>query len=257
MDMIRRLFLLSLTCLFLLAPHAGCAAQEYAYTLAIPGPDDLPAGDAAGIALCHVLEEGSCITLSEDGTTYDFPRIELTSRPIYCKTTYVRNQQQGGWVVSFFPEDIPMLAAAVDIASPSGEVIGATFGFTVTMLSKWEAEKGNYAFWSLEDKVLFDTLYANPAQNEFHVLPTDADISLEAALQIAQGAIAAAYNASPGSDVLPAYNLIQQQDGSRQWQIDFFKKGHADGTPDLLYWVYVDAATGEVLVIDENAGGLG
>ena len=257
MDMIRRLFLLSLACLFLLAPHAGCAAQEYAYTLAIPGPDDLPAGDAAGIALCHVLEEGSCITLSEDGTTYDFPLIELTNRPIYCKTTYVRNQQQGSWVVSFFPEDIPMLAAAVDIASPSGEVADATFGFTVTMLNKWGAEKGDYAFWSLEDKYLFDTLYANPAQHEFHVLPTDADISLEAAGQIARDALAAAYNASPGSDVLPAYNLIQQQDGSRQWQIDFLKKGHADGAPDLLYWVYVDAATGDVLVIDENAGGLG
>ena len=131
---------------------AGCAAAGYDYRIQSPGAADISANDAAQIALRYTMEQGNCILLSEDGCSYDFPMLELERRAVHCKATFVSDQQQDAWVISFFPENIPALAAAVTVASPSGEIMDATFGFTITMQWKLEEEKGINYFWSLEDK---------------------------------------------------------------------------------------------------------
>ena len=247
---------LMLVCIVL----AGCAAAEYVYQLKAPGALDISANDAAQIALRHTMEQGNCILLSEDGNTYDFPMLELERRPVHCKATFVSILEQDAWVISFFPEDIPMLAAAVTVASPSGEIMDATFGFTITMQRKWEAEKGVNYFWSNEDKYMFDKLYASPAQDVVHVLPEETDIPLEQAEQIACEAVADRYAlplSGVSSEFLLECNLVSISEQKRQWQFDFRKENDAGDEYDLFYWVYVDAKTGEVVTIDENVGGLG
>ena len=239
---------------------AGCAAAEYVYQLKAPGALDISANDAAQIALRHTMEQGNCILLSEDGNTYDFPMLELERRPVHCKVTFVSVLKQDAWVISFFPEDLPVLAAAVTVASPSGETIDATFGYTITMQRKWEEEKGIYWFWSNEDKYMFDMLYANPAQNVIHVLPEETDIPLEQAEQIACEAVADRYGLpllGVSSEFLLECNLVSIDGQQRQWQLDFRKENDAGDDYDLFYWVHVDAKTGEVVTIDENVGGLG
>lgn len=239
---------------------ASCAAAEYAYELKAPGASDISANDAAQIALLYTMEQGDCILLSEDGRSYDFPMIELDRMAVHCKATFVSFLKQDAWVISFFPEDIPMLAAAVTVASPSGEIVDATFGYTVTMQRKWEEEKGVFHFWSNEDKYMFDVLYANPAQEEIHVLPEETDLPLEQAEQIAREAVADKYDL-PLSGVTEDFrlecNLVSISGQQRQWQFDFRKANDAGDGYDLFYWVYVDANTGEVVTIDENVGGLG
>lgn len=239
---------------------AGCAAAEYVYQLKAPGALDISANDAAQIALRHTMEQGNCILLSEDGNTYDFPMLELERRPVHCKATFVSILEQDAWVISFFPEDLPVLAAAVTVASPSGEIVDATFGYTITMQWKWEEEKGTYYFWSNEDKYMFDMLYANPAQETVHVLPEESDLPLERTKQIACEAVAAKYAVpleSASSDFILEDELVSIDGHQRQWQI-FFRKENSSGEDyDLFYWVYMDAVTGEVVTVDENVGGLG
>lgn len=243
--------------------HLNCAAAEYAYQLKSPSASDISLSDAANLALQHILEEGNGISLSEDGYNYDFHLIELENTPIYCKGTFASFEQQDVWIISFFPEDVPILASAVTVASPSGAIIDSTTGFTVTMQNKWEEEKGPYPFWSVEDKAMFDALYANPAQRERHVLPCAEDLSLDRAVQIACEAVAETYAlslAGISADFLLDCNLIESgnEDGvSRQWQIDFRKKRVAADAYDLFYWVYIDAATGDVVAVEENTGGFG
>lgn len=239
---------------------AGCAAAEYAYQVKEPGALDISANDAAQIALRHTMEQGNCILLSEDGCSYDFPMIEGGRRAVHCKATFVSFLKQDAWVISFFPEDLPVLAAAVTVASPSGEIIDATFGYTITMQRKWEEKKGSTYFWSLEDKYMFDVLYASPAQDWVRVLPGEGDISLERAKQIACEAVAAKYAVSlesASSDFMLENELVSIDGQQRQWQISFRKKNSSGEDYDLFYWVYMDAVTGEVVTVDENVGGLG
>jgi len=239
---------------------AGCAAAEYVYQLKVPGALDISANDAAQIALRHTMEQGNCILLSEDGNTYDFPMLELERMPVHCKATFVSVLKQDAWVISFFPEDLPALAAAVTVASPSGEIIDATFGYTITMQRKWEAEKGVNYFWSNEDKYMFDMLYANPAQNVIHVLPEETDIPLEQAEQIACEAVAAKYAVSlesASSDFILENELVGIDGQQRQWQISFRKENSSGDDYDLFYWAYMDAVTGDVVTVDDNFGGLG
>ena len=238
----------------------GCAAAEYAYQVKAPGAADISANDAAQIALRHTMEQGNCILLSEDGCSYDFPMLELGHRAVHCKATFVSYQQQDAWVIGFFPEGIPALAAAVTIASPSGEIMDATFGYTITMQWKWEEEKGINYFWSLEDKYMFDALYASPAQETVHILPEESDLPLEQAEQIACEAVAAKYAVpleSASSDFILENELVSIGGQQRQWQISFRKENSSGDDYDLFYWVYMDAVTGEVATVDENVGGLG
>ena len=251
---------IAMVMMFVCIVLAGCAAADYTYQLKAPGASDISANDAAQIALRLTMEQGNCILLSEDGNTYDFPMLELERRPVHCKATFVSFLKQDAWVISFFPEDLPALAAAVTVASPSGEIIDATFGYTITMQRKWEEEKGIYWFWSNEDKYMFDMLYANPAQNEVHVLPEETDIPLEQAEQIACEAVAAKYAVpleSASSDFILENELVSIDGQQRQWQISFRKENSSGDDYDLFYWVHVDAGTGEVVTIDENVGGLG
>lgn len=251
---------IAMVLMFVCIVLVGCAAADYTYQSKAPGVSDISANDAAQIALRHTMEQGNCILLSEDGNTYDFPMLELERRPVHCKATFVSVLKQDAWVISFFPEDLPVLAAAVTVASPSGETIDATFGYTITMQRKWEEEKGIYWFWSNEDKYMFDMLYANPAQNEVHVLPEETDIPLERAEQIACEAVADRYGlplSGVSSEFLLECNLVSIDGHQRQWQISFRKENSSGDDYDLFYWAYMDAVTGDVVTVDDNFGGLG
>lgn len=152
------------------------------------------------------------------------------------------------WIVTVF--DLTSLTDGwcVEIDAFSGEVLGSytTYdGFFQDVYDRWTAQKGTHALWSLEDKQLYDALYAlQPSYG----LPVDGDLSAEDALKKALAALGV--DDAGGYSV--GYGYLMGGEGyNGVWEICLVVDGQVDCRVNL------DAVTGEVYYISVDDSGNG
>lgn len=250
-----------LVALLLAVPVCFSAAADARVTaLAVPTAQDIPKEEALAIAM-DLLMARDDVLAPAGGELYDFPLYGIEARKLSHRETFVTLADGGNaWIVSFAPEDLPVFAGAVTIASPGGEVLEAILGEEGPLLERWEAERGPRWFWSQEDRVLYDQLYASTSQS-VSVLPEAGDLPREEALAIAKEAIERECGVPP--ETLDAeYRLdmelcllsLRSAEKERVWCVDFRRLDPASGSWELCYSAQVMAEDGTVCHAGDNGG---
>ena len=149
------------------------------------------------------------------------------------------------WIITVFDLSSLSNGWCVELDAFSAQVEAsctAYNGFFLDVYDRWAAQKGLHALWSLEDKQLYDALYALlPAYG----LPMAGDLTQEQALSRALFALGLA-NAE-GYEV--GYGYLMGGEGySGVWEICLVK----DGT--IAYRVNLDAVSGEVYYMEPDDG---
>ena len=120
-------------------------------------------------------------------------------------------------------------------------------GYFTEISRRWQAVKGVEALWSLEDKLLFDTLYTMQPN---YGLPMEGDIPQGEALVKAMAAV----GVTSANDYQIGYGYIMGMgDGQTNgvWEI-WFMQGD-----EMIYKVNLDAVTGEIYLIEPDEEGNG
>lgn len=158
------------------------------------------------------------------------------------------------WVVTVF--DLASLSQAwsMEIDADSGEILAsytAHDGFFLDVYDRWVAQKGAYALWSMEDKALYDALYA---MQPMYGLPNPGDMTATQAIERAAAALALAPNFPEGTvsgyQACPGY--IRGGEGFNGiWEICMVDNGQ------VVCQVNLDAVTGEIYYISASDNGNG
>lgn len=149
------------------------------------------------------------------------------------------------WVVTTFDMVDVLRAWTALIDAADGSIIrseATATGFFGETYADWTAQKDIHALWSLEDKQLYDHLYAMLPS---YGLPEQGDMSAEAAL--AKALTALGLDSAGGYSV--GYGYISGGDGYHGvWQVSLVIDGQVDAQANL------DAVTGEIyyLVRDQQ-----
>lgn len=152
------------------------------------------------------------------------------------------------WIVTIF--DLANFAdgwsIAVDAASGAVLTTDATnIGYFDTVSARWQAVKGVEALWSLEDKLLFDTLYT---MQPTYGLPMEGDLSQGEALVKAMAAV----GVTNPTEYQVGYGYIMGAgDTNGVWEV-WFMSGE-----EMIYKVNLDAITGEIYLIEPDEEGNG
>lgn len=152
------------------------------------------------------------------------------------------------WIVTVF--DLASLSAGwcVEIDAFSGDVVfsSTTYdGFFLDVYDRWTAKKGVHALWSLEDKQLYDALYAVLPS---YGLPMDGDMLAGQALTKALFVLG--LESSDGYAV--GYGYLMGGDGyNGVWEICLVKNSQ------VVYRVNLDAKTGDVYYMEPDEAGNG
>lgn len=152
------------------------------------------------------------------------------------------------WIVTVF--DLTSLTDGwcVEIDAFSGEVLVSytTYdGFFQDVYDRWTAQKGTYALWSLEDKQLYDALYAlQPSYG----LPVDGDMPAGQALTKALFLLG--MTSSEGYSVGYGY-IMGGEDYNGVWEICLVQNGQ------VAYRVNLDAQTGDLYYMEPDEAGNG
>lgn len=175
-----------------------------------------------------------------------------------------REPEIRGWFVRFSPKGTPLLPDfPVDISSPEGEIVFVTeadyylagiediaaWGVRGEQLALWEAEKGNYHTWTLEDKIDFAAAY----EKRDGAKPQAGDIPVEQAVQTAREVLLAETGLT--ADALDAlvldvfFQSSFQPDVETEWYISYYDPE----TDEQLYVVWIHAQSGEVLDFTDAA----
>ena len=149
------------------------------------------------------------------------------------------------WIVTMFDLTTFTDGWCVEMDAFTGNVLAnytAQDGFFLDALDLWTAQKGPHALWSLEDKQLYDALYAvMPAYG----LPMPGDLSAEDALKKALAVLA--MDDAGGCEV--GYGYLMGGEGyNGVWEICLVKED------EVLYQVNLDAVTGEVYYMEPDEG---
>lgn len=152
------------------------------------------------------------------------------------------------WIVTVFELTAFSDGWSVAMNAETGAVITrdvTNVGYFQVMTDRWEAARGVEYLWSLEDKLLFDTLYTIMPS---HGMPIDGDMSHGEALEIAVKALgmtsAADYQIGFGY-------LMGHGDASGVWEVCFVRDGM------LMHKVNLDAVTGQIYLIEPDEEGNG
>lgn len=252
-----------LAALLLILATLCAAAEESSLRVvaeAVPAAGDLAREEARAIAM-EVLAQRPDVAAPAGGDLYDFPLYAIEARRLSCRETFVMLADGGGaWVVSFAPEDLPVFAGAVTIASPGGEVLEAVLGEEAPLMARWEAERGPRWFWSQEDRVLYDQLYVSTSMS-VSVLPQEGDLPREEALAIAKAALERECGV-PSETLDAEYRLdmelcllsLRGAEKERVWCVDFRRLDPASGNWELCYSAQVMAEDGAVYHAGDNGG---
>lgn len=154
------------------------------------------------------------------------------------------------WIVTIF--DLTSFADGWCIAldAKNGEIVSTdmtSIGYFDTISQRWAAVKGVEALWSLEDKLLFDTLYT---MQPTYGLPMSGDMAQGEALVKAMNAV----GVTTAGDYQIGYGYIMGAgDGQTNgvWEI-WFMQGE-----EMIYKVNLDAVTGEIYLIEPDEEGNG
>ena len=133
------------------------------------------------------------------------------------------------WVICQFDQTTMSNAWSRVIDAETQEVLQedtTDTGFFATAQARWESAKGIYALWSIQDKMLFDRLYAMaPCYGE----PVEGDLTQEEALAA-------------------ALNVTQHGDAGRKTRIDFIQ-ARAHILTEAAVTDAVDLRDGNVLTV--------
>ena len=155
---------------------------------------------------------------------------------------------RSAWVVTIF--DITRLTYAwyATVDASTGDVLEmgvSDDGFFSNIFNAWTAQKGTYALWSLEDKQLYDALYAlQPSYG----LPVDGDMPAGQALTKALFLLG--MTRSEGYSVGYGY-IMGGEDYNGVWEICLVQNGQ------VVYRVNLDAQTGDLYYMEPDEAGNG
>lgn len=152
------------------------------------------------------------------------------------------------WIVTVFDQASLSAGWCVEIDAFSGEVVFSSTaydGFFTDVYDRWTAKKGVHALWSLEDKQLYDALYAVLPS---YGLPVDGDMPVGQALTKALFVLG--LESSEGYAV--GYGYIMGGEGyNGVWEICLVKNSQ------VVYRVNLDAKTGDVYYMEPDEAGNG
>ena len=152
------------------------------------------------------------------------------------------------WVVTIF--DLANFADGwcIMVDAVQGEILvtyKTDIGYFDGISGVWQSAKGPEALWSLEDKLLFDTLYT---MQPTYGLPMDGDMAQGEALVKAMAAV----GVDSASEYQIGYGYIMGAgDTNGVWEI-WFLQGD-----EMIYKVNLDAVTGEIYLIEPDEEGNG
>lgn len=145
------------------------------------------------------------------------------------------------WMVTIFDTATLMDAWCVTLDGDSGAFLDlekSEEGFYFAKaVEAWTAVKGRHVLWSLEDKQLFEDIYA---ETPYYRLPQSTDLSAEQALQRALTALG--MQDADGYEV-GYYYFRSSEDHNGTWEVNLVEN------TSIRYRVSMDATTGEIIVI--------
>ncbi len=154
------------------------------------------------------------------------------------------------WIVSIFDLTNFTDAWSIAVDAKTGEVLGkdaTNIGFFTEVNTRWVAAKGIEALWTLEDKLLYDTLYA---VDPTYGMPSADDMSQGEALVKAMAELtltdANAYEVGYGYIAGSAENKT-----NGVWEVYFVQNG------EVVYKVNLDAVTGDIYLVEPDMEGNG
>lgn len=152
------------------------------------------------------------------------------------------------WVVTIFDTATYADAWCIMLDAADGSVLStekAEAGFFTEAFAAWRASKGIQELWPMEDKQLYDALYAVLPS---YGLPMSTDMTKEAALSRALFVLGLA--SSDGYEV--GYGYLTGGEGyNGVWEICLVQQGQ------VAYRVNLDAVTGEVYYMEPDEAGNG
>lgn len=147
------------------------------------------------------------------------------------------------WVVTTFDTSDMLRAWTALLDASDGHVIRSettAVGFLGETYADWTAQKGPHALWSMEDKQLYDALYAMLPS---YGLPVQGDMSADEALTKALAALG--LDSAGGYSV--GYGYISGGEGyNGVWEICLVIDGQVDCQVNL------DAVSGEIYYLVQN-----
>lgn len=147
------------------------------------------------------------------------------------------------WVVTTFDIARLIYAWTTLVDAENGDVLYTEVsdeGYLVSVLEAWTEQKGPHALWSMDDKQLYDALYAMLPS---YGLPMPGDLSAEDALTKALAALG--MDDAAGYDV--GYGYLMGGEGyNGVWEICLVIDDQ------VIYRVNLDAVNGEVYYMETN-----
>lgn len=179
------------------------------------------AKDAMGVVPAESLIRAELVRMSDDSCQWIVTVFDLTNF-------------SDGWCIRVDATDGQLLA-----------VESTKIGFFEVIHDQWESVKGVEYLWSLEDKLLFDTLYT---MQPMYGLPMDGDLPQGEALVTAMKAV----GVTSMQEYAIGYGYIMGAgDTNGVWEV-YFVQGE-----ELIYKVNLDAVTGEIYLIEPDEEGNG
>ena len=189
------------------------------------------------------------ITMNEAMTTaQQIVHPDIQTDKVVRATLVELSDGRSAWVVTIF--DITRLTYAwyATVDASTGDVLEmgvSDDGFFSNIFNAWTAQKGTYALWSLEDKQLYDALYAlQPSYG----LPVEGDMPAGQALTKALFLLG--MTSSEGYSVGYGY-IMGGEDYSGVWEICLVQNGQ------VVYRVNLDAQTGDLYYMEPDEAGNG
>lgn len=152
------------------------------------------------------------------------------------------------WVVTIFDTATFVDAWCIMLDASTGAIISmeaAEDGFFTQSYAAWMKEKGIHELWSMEDKQLYDALYAVLPS---YGLPMSSDMSAEKALS--RAAFVLGLTSVDGYEVGYGY-LVGGEGYNGVWEICLIQNGQ------VAYRVNLDAVDGEVYYMEPDEAGNG
>ena len=172
------------------------------------------------------------------------------------KANLVYNEENNTheWVVSYIVENEaePYLLTTIDALTGTVLSIAKTNYFE--LYDQWELQRQlPHDLWSMEDLVLFDTIYRRSDSLPRYTLPTENDLSKETAIQVSREALFDKFDLSNAS--LDKYEcsatLMQDIGNQRKWYVCFVTI-EKPTQANVQYQVTLDAQTSEILFCIKN-----
>lgn len=142
-----------------------------------------PQGEVnASITMENAINKANVVASNEG---YDFSRLSLLETK--ANLVYSEEDDAYEWIVSYIVEDEadPYLLTTIDALTGTVLSIAKTNYFE--LCDQWELQRQlPHDLWSMEELVLFDTLYRRSDYLPRYTFPTERDLSKEVAIQVSR-----------------------------------------------------------------------